>query len=87
MKYTFLLKTTLNSTTLPLIRNMPQPFYWDKNVNYTIEGSNEGVYDNNQQKLITTDGPHIPPEDLSAFQLGFMSVADASPTKKQKHNH
>ena len=65
---------------------MPQPFQWVMNVNYTINGSTENVYNPEQQKLITSDGPPNPPEDLFAFELGFMSTEEASPTKKQKKN-
>ena len=86
MNYNFLLRTNKNSTTVPFIRNMPQPFQWVMNVNYTINGSTENVYNPEQQKLITSDGPPNPPEDLFAFELGFMSTEEASPTKKQKKN-
>ena len=87
MKYKFQFKfDNIAKQTNPRTGNMPQPFNWDPNVNYTLKNGLAKVYDPKQQKTIPLDQPDADeePEDLSTFKLTFMSTADASPAKKQK---
>ena len=85
MKYSFKLSTSPSIIVTPQVANMPQPFYWNPRVTYLIRNSPDNVYNPAQQKLITQQGPPHPPEDLSTIVLQYMTVQQASPTKKQKN--
>ena len=82
MNYSFKLSTTQGMIVIPQVANMPQPYFW--NLKYLIRNSPDNFYNPTQQKLITQQGPPQPPEDLSSIVLQYMTVQEASPTKKNK---
>ena len=88
MEFVYVLNTRINSTTIPPMEHLPKPFNWDPNVVYTLRGSPENVFNPEQQKLISSFNNFVPieqtSEDISTATASFMSIADASPSKKQK---
>lgn len=85
MEFTYLIKQRVGKSAdekVPRSVNLPQPFEWRSDVIYTINGSSANV--KSPAEWNPTSDDFQEPEDFTNVSVSYMSVADASPAKKQK---